>query len=234
MKLSILIPVHNEQATLRQVLDATLEANIGSWSKEIIAVNDGSSDGTEKILRDFASKYPAKFRFVSHGRNLGKGSAINTALALAGGDYVVIQDADLEYSPAEFIKLLSQIRPGGKLAAVFGNRGVKRHPQRGWHYVLGAKLLTWTFDLLFWQRLSDLYTCYKLFPKSAITQVESSGFEMEVELAAKLCQQGAAILEVPIDYHPRSKIQGKHIGFKDAVWGFWAIWKYRVKYLLDR
>lgn len=230
MKLSILIPVYNEETTLRQVLDAVWAADISPWEKEIIAVDDGSGDKTPEILRNFAADHLSGFYWKNHQKNLGKGAAINSALALSSGEYVVIQDADLEYSPQELAKMLSQIRPGRELAAVFGNRGVKQYPQRGWYYVLGAKLLTWTFDMLFWQSLNDLYTCYKLFPKSAVFQIESRGFEMEVELTAKLCQKGIKIFEVPISYHPRSKLQGKHIGFKDACLGFWAIWKYRVKY----
>ena len=142
MKLSILIPVHNEALTLKQILDAVWAVDVGPWEKEVIAVNDGSSDSTLEIFGNFAATHPSGFYYASHEKKLGKGAAINSALELSSGEYAVIQDADMEYNPKELVKLTSIISHGKELKAVFGSRGIKQYPQRGWHYVLGAKLLT--------------------------------------------------------------------------------------------
>lgn len=289
MKLSIIIPAYKEEKTIAEVLRRVSEVDLGEWEKEVIVVDDGSSDTTKQLVEEFCSAPtrldPLRLRsqaslqagchatLISHKQNLGKGAAIKSALQKATGDYIIIQDADLEYNPEDIPKLLFAIernpsvsdaldispqegrtpQPGNpaehpspfqrsdealaKLdeergrgeVAVFGNRGIKRYPERGFHYVIGAKLLTWTFNILFGTWIADLYTCYKLFPKSVVTDIRSSGFEIEVEIAAKLVKAGIKIKELPIDYRPRNEQQGKHIRFKDAFIGFWTILKFRVK-----
>lgn len=226
MKLSIIIPTYNEAATIAQVVEAVLKVDLGEWEKEVIVVDDGSTDGTASVLAGQDS-----FILLSHEQNQGKGAAIQTGLLHASGDYVLIQDADLEYEPGDIPNLLSLIPRGGigssKLVAVYGNRGIKAYPERGMYYVIGAKLLTWTVNILFGSRLRDLYTGYKLLPAGIIKELDihSSGFEFEAEVTCKMLRKGVSIVEIPITYRPRNKEQGKKIRFIDAVIGFAVIVK---------
>jgi glycosyltransferase involved in cell wall biosynthesis len=206
MKLSIIIPAHNEEKTIAQVLDKVFKVDLGGWEMEVIVVNDGSSDGTRVILKQWASLYDNDAHctvVLHHPINLGKGAAIQTGLKQASGDYVIIQDADLEYDPADIPKLLSLIPSSTSLqlsptsgervnnvVAIFGNRGSKSYPQRGLHYVFGAKLLTWTFNLLFWQNVSDLYVGYKLIPTSIFKELGITSSDVFYELGSgngKVC-----------------------------------------------
>lgn len=247
MKLSIIIPAHNEEKTIGQVLDKVFSVSLGEWEKEIIVVNDGSSDKTGEMLDEYVAQARGlplhvkagllslrqaeglRYMVIHHSTNLGKGAAIQTGLKQATGDYIIIQDADLEYEPGDIPKLLSAIEES-RAVAVFGNRGTKSYPERGFHYVIGAKVLTWIFNLLFWQNISDLYTGYKLIPGKIFKElnITSAGFEFEAEVACKLAKRGVNIKEVLINYKPRNKEQGKHIGFTDALKGFLAILKYRI------
>jgi glycosyltransferase involved in cell wall biosynthesis len=228
MKLSIIIPVHNEAQTIEVILGAVLTVNLNGWTREIIVVNDGSTDNTKNILTKFTEP---EILVLQHASNFGKGQAIKTALGKVTGDYVIIQDADLEYQPLDIPKLLNIVFQLTTPIAVFGNRGTKSYPERGFHYVVGAKLLTFVHNVLFGQSLHDLYTGYKLIPANLIKSfnLESMGFEFEAEVAAKLAKAGCRIVEIPINYIPRSKKQGKHISFSDAIKGLWSIVKYRVK-----
>jgi glycosyltransferase involved in cell wall biosynthesis len=234
MKLSIIIPAHNEQATVAEVIKKVADADIGNWEKEILAVDDGSSDKTAEILKASGSFFSGRRETVCviyHQKNLGKGAAIKSALAKATGDYVLIQDADLEYDPKDIFNLLSPVNNGGQKMAVFGDRGIKRYPERGFHYIIGAKLLTWAFNILNGAWLRDLYTGYKLIPADIFKSlgIKSTGFEFEAEVACKLLKKGIKILEVPIaNYRPRSRQQGKHIRFKDAALGLLTIISCRV------
>ena len=231
MKLSIIIPAHNEDKTIAEILRRVAEVNIAPWEKEIIVVNDGSVDNTKSVVEASTSKIGGgeKLLLINHQANLGKGAAIKTGLEKASGDYAIIQDADLEYFPEDIPKLLQPINRRATTSgmAVFGNRGTKSYPERGFHYVFGAKLLTGIFNVLYGVWLHDLYVGYKLFPSTAITNIESNGFELEAELAAKLIKAGCKIIEAPINYKPRSHAQGKHLRPKDAIIGMWAIIKYR-------
>ncbi len=240
MRLSIIIPAHNEEVTIRQVLEKVSAVNFGSWEKEIIVVNDGSSDNTGKIIEQWATLEGNDAHCLHHSTNLGKGAGIKTGLQAASGDYIIIQDADAEYDPADIPSLLSIIennpsrppltlRGGESQVAVFGARGHKAYPERGFHYVVGAWMLTTFFNLLYWQKLTDLYTCYKLIPGKVFKElgIKSTGFEFEAEVACKLALRGIKITEAPIGYKPRNKEQGKHIRLIDALKGFWSIFKYR-------
>lgn len=230
-KLSIIIPAHNEEATIGQVLEKINRLDVGSWQKEVIVINDGSTDKTKHILNNISSKTSGRykmmmldFELIHHLTNLGKGSAIQSGLKKASGDYVIIQDADLEYNPFDIPNLLLALPPESSKQpmAVFGRRGYKAYPERGLHYVFGAWLLTWFYNLLYFQNLTDLYTGYKLIPTSIFKSlnIQSTGFEFEAEVACKLAKAGVKIKEVPINYEPRSKSQGKHIRFIDALRGF--------------
>jgi dolichol-phosphate mannosyltransferase len=231
MKLSIIIPAHNEEATISQVLEKVAYINIAPWEKEIIVVNDGSTDNTKHILETLSPERDGRHKMVivHHEKNLGKGAAIQTGLKQASGDYVIIQDADLEYDPSDIPGLLSFIANPNNNTAIFGKRGYKAYPERGFHYVIGAWLLTNFFNLLFWQKLTDLYTGYKLIPTQIFKElnIKSTGFEFEAEVACKLVKKGVKLIEVPINYKPRNKEQGKHIRFKDALVGFWTTLKLR-------
>ncbi len=246
MTLTIIIPAHNEEKTIAEVLRRVLKVDLGEWQKEIIVVNDGSTDKTGKIINKIFGIRP-----VHHKINLGKGSAIQTGLKTAKGDYVLIQDADLEYFPEDIPKLLLVLsnpfpfdyRSGQALnpspqqgreiveVAVFGKRGFKAYPERGFHYVVGAWMLTTCYNLLYGQKLTDLYTGYKLIPSHIFKtlNIQSKGFEFEAEVSCKLAKRGVIIKEVPINYQPRNKDQGKHIRFVDAIKGFWKIIKLRFK-----
>ncbi len=225
--LSIIIPAHNESATIEEVLRRVRLADTAGYEKEIVVVNDGSTDNTGFLIDQFTEK--DDFRVIHHSENLGKGAAIQSAFRVMSGEVFVIQDADLEYNPEDIAKLLLALKP--EIAGVFGRRGIKRYPERGFHYVIGAKVLTWTFNLLFKTSLSDLYSGYKLVRSKYIQGIsfKFKGFEIEAELAATIVKKGGKIIETPIQYTPRNKIQGKHIRAIDAFKGFWAIIKLKGK-----
>lgn len=228
MKLSIIIPAHNEEQTIGRILQKVATVNVAPWEKEVVVVNDGSSDATRAIAEYVIAKTDSrqKWTLVNHEKNMGKGTAIQSALTKVTGDYVIIQDADLEYEPEDIPKLLAALTGS---SAVFGDRGSKSYPERGWQYVWGVKLLTGVFNVLYGAKLRDLYTGYKLVPAQALRSVhiQSAGFEFEAEVASKLARLGVTIQEVPIGYFPRGKSQGKHIRAIDGLWGLWTIIKLR-------
>ena len=234
MKLTLIVPVHNEEATVQEVLKRVVGVDLGNWQREIIVVNDGSSDGTKNILQAICSG-PDGYRDITllhHEKNLGKGAAMRSGFKKATGDYILVQDADLEYYPEDIPKLLSLVEANTlKEVVVFGKRGYHVYPERGLHYALGAMLLTGFYNVLYAQRITDLYTCYKLFPASVLrkSELKSSGFEIEAETACKFARLGVKIMETQIRYKPRSRKQGKHISLVDAFKGLWAIIKYRVR-----
>ncbi|MEK7503044.1 MAG: glycosyltransferase family 2 protein [Patescibacteria group bacterium] len=230
MKLSIIVPVFNEEKTIELVLRKLASLDLGEWEKEIIVVDDGSLDGSKKIISDFAKASSDKenLKFLVHSENFGKGAAIKTALEHAIGDAVIIQDADLEYNPEEFNKLLSVFQ-NPEISAVYGSRNLNPK-RRGYpHYVLGVAILSGLTNILYGSALTDVYTCYKLFRSDVLKNlnIQSSGFEFEAEVTSKLLRSGHKILETPISYSPRKFSEGKKIRFKDAVVGFWTILKNR-------
>ena len=222
-KLSIIIPAYNEEKTIAQVLDTVLVQNYGYWEKEIIAVNDCSNDATEEQLKP----YLGRIKYLKHQTNRGKGSAIKTGLAAASGDAVIVQDADLEYDPADIKLLLAELDRGADV--VYGSRNLNPERRGYSHYVIGSKVLDKLVNLFFWTNLTDVYTCYKLFPAKIIKQIniESRGFELEMELTVKTLKLGYKITEVPIHYHPRKFTEGKKIRAKDGLKGIWTLLKYR-------
>lgn len=225
MKLSIIIPVFNEERTMREVFEKVMRADTLNLQKEIIIVNDGSTDRTARILEDLKNKF--NFILVSHQKNLGKGLAIRTGLKEVSGELVLIQDADLEYDPADYPVLLRAFDKQSPV--VYGKRKIFSGKRGYPHYILGVKVMTLLFNFLFASKITDIYTCYKLFPSDLIKSIplESRGFELEVEITAKILKRGIAIKEVPIHYSPRTFKEGKKIRPLDGLIGLWTILKHR-------
>lgn len=215
MKLSVIIPVYNEKNTvkkiIRQVLDVELE-----MEKEIILIDDGSTDGTREILENL--EYPnVKVKLLE--KNQGKGAALRTGFSLATGDFVIIQDADLEYDPREYPILLTPLLDG-RADAVYGSRflGGPHRVLFFWHYI-GNKMLTTLSNILSNLNLTDMETCYKVFRKETLDKLtlKSKRFGIEPEITIKLAKQKCRIYEVPISYSGRDYTEGKKIGWKDGV-----------------
>ena len=225
MKLSVIIPVYNEEATVLEVIKRVEKVDI---DKEIIVVNDCSTDKTRELLESLPEK--DHLRIFHHEVNQGKGAAIRTAQAQLQGDVMIIQDADLEYSPEEYPKLF-RLFEEGKADAVYGSRysGTELLVDTYWHY-WGNKVLTTTSNIFSNLHLTDMETCYKMirvdiFKKIRIT-CHCFGFEPEV--TAKLAKQNIRIWEVPINYEARRFDEGKKIGWTDGVKAFWYIFKFNV------
>ncbi|MFH1258340.1 MAG: glycosyltransferase family 2 protein [Elusimicrobiota bacterium] len=228
MKLSIIVPVFNEQGTLTEILDRLLNLSL-DWEKEIVVVDDGSTDGSRQLLKEFAAKKAdPRLKFFFHPQNMGKGKAIRTALEQLTGDVVIIQDADLEYDPGEYQFLLAPFQKE-ETKVVYGSRFLKENKNIYRRYLWGNKLLTWLTNLLYRTKITDSYTCYKIFRAAVIKglNLESNGFEVEAEITVKLGRKKIPIQEAPIAYNPRKLEEGKKIGWRDAAKGIYTILKYR-------
>lgn len=226
-RLSIIVPAYNEERTVGAMLEALMKVPLSGWEKEIIVVNDGSTDGTEKAL----APYRSSITYVRHPENRGKGAAVRTATALATGEAIVIQDADLEYDPADIPALLAAFSHGD-VHAVYGSRKQPILGSSRPHYVAGAKLLTALANACFKARLSDIYTGYKLVRADILKELDiaSTGFEYEMEITAQLLKHGHHIVEVPINYAPRNFKAGKKIRARDGLVGIVTL----IKTLLKR
>lgn len=224
MILSIIIPVYNEEKTIPELLRRVFAASSPGWEKQVIVVNDGSTDGTKEILQHLQTQY--SFKLITHEKNLGKGTAVRAGLTQTTGDDVLIQDADLEYNPADYTVLLSALTP--EVGAVFGSRMHQGTKQGYLHYILGAKILNKAINILYGSNITDAYTCYKLIRTPILQKLdlESKGFEIEAEIICKLLINKVGIVEIPISYHPRSFAQGKKIRSKDGLIGLKTALKY--------
>lgn len=223
-KLSIIIPVYNEDQTVEEIVRRVSAVSISGYEKEIIVVNDGSNDGTKRILIHL--KTNLDFTLLEHDENLGKGAAVKTALGRVTGDAVLIQDADLEYDPNDYRELLKAF--DGRMP-VYGSRNLGKAERGHYLFFWGGKLLTTLFNLLFGAHLTDINTGYKLFSADVIKSIplESNGFEFCEEITAKVCALGYTIKEIPIHYSPRSFSEGKKIRAVDGLIALGAIIKYR-------
>jgi len=227
--LSIVIPVYNEKNTIKALIKAVEEAKLVNIEKEILIIDDFSTDGTREILKNFSTKYTVLF----HDVNKGKGAALRTGFQKAKGDYIIIQDADLEYDPEEYQVLLEPVL-AGKADVVYGSRFMGNKPHRViffWHS-MGNKFLTLLSNMLTDLNLTDMETCYKLFTRQALEEVApkltSNRFAIEPEITARVAQSKLRIYEVGISYSGRSYAEGKKIGWKDGVSAIWAIIKFNV------
>jgi glycosyltransferase involved in cell wall biosynthesis len=218
---SVIVPVYNEAAHVDELLQAIHASPV---KKDIVIVDDGSTDGTREKLQ--ALPPSDNVTVVFHERNYGKGAAIRTALAYARGEYVLIQDSDLEYDPQDYAALLRPLEEG-KANVVYGVRPDR--PERGLRFFLGAKLLTHLTNLLYGAGIHDEATCYKVVRRSLMSrvQLECRRFEFCPEITAKLSRMGEKIVEVPISYHPRSAMEGKKIRHSDGLLAIWTLIRYR-------
>jgi glycosyltransferase involved in cell wall biosynthesis len=226
MELSIIIPVYNEVRTLDELVARVRAVAV---AKEIVLVDDGSTDGSRERLRELAELPDVRVLF--HDRNQGKGAAIRTGIAAATRDIVVIQDADLEYDPQELPLLMKPIIDG-KADVVFGSRFIGSGPHRVlyfWHMV-GNRIVTLLSNAFTNLNLTDIETCYKMFRRELIQsiEIEESRFGVEPELTAKLARTGCRIYEVGISYSGRTYEEGKKIGWRDGVRAIWCILKYNL------
>lgn len=226
--LSILMPVYNEAGTIHEIIKRVEAVDLGDVRKELIIVDDGSKDGTRDILKDLNGKTGHKIYF--HGHNMGKGAALRTALHYATGDIILIQDADLEYDPAEYAELIKPILEG-RADVVYGSRltgGKVARAFNYWHYI-GNKLLTFITNILYNSILSDMETCYKVFRADVIKniQIRSNKFDFEPEITAKVLKRRYKLYEMPISYYGRDFSEGKKITWRDGFAAIWALIKYR-------
>ncbi len=223
--LSIIIPVYNEENTLLPLLKKVQKVKLFGLRKQIIIVNDGSSDGTARILKNL--RVPGGL-ILQHDHNQGKGAAIRTAIPHTQGDFVIIQDADLEYDPSDYEKVLDLLLQG-KADVVYGSRfkGVHR-AFMFWHFV-GNKLLTFVTNLLYDTVLTDMETCYKAFKGEILRslRLRSNRFDFEPEVTAKVLKKGYKLFEVPISYHGRGFEEGKKITWRDGIVAMVCLIRYR-------
>jgi glycosyltransferase involved in cell wall biosynthesis len=251
MKLSIIIPVFNEEKTILEVLDRVNSVEIHGVKKEIIAVDDASTDATASVISNFplgfarGEQFPPRLRsgraisnykIFRHKKNLGKGAAVRTGIKHATGDYIIIQDADLEYNPKDIVRLLEPIKSNNAVV-VYGTRLKRlpnfsrdeRTPRFVLHYI-GNRFLSFLTSILYGQWLTDMETCYKIFPSKIAKNlnIHAKGFDFEPEITAKLLKKGIKIVEVPIVTNPRGYKEGKKLRtLRDGSVAFWTLLKYR-------
>ena len=241
-KISIVIPVYNEQPTIERIIGVVRAVNI---HKEIIVVDDGSSDGTRELILEKYSAMPG-LKLLFHEKNTGKGSAIRTGIAQATGDILIIQDADLEYDPQDFFPILKKFEDK-KIDVVYGTRfhGVSwldfikkwvqnrffgaHHEIKSFHLFFGIQLLNLLANVLYDAKITDEATCYKAFRREVLKKIplKCIGFEFCPEITAKVRKAGYKIHEVPISYHPRSAMEGKKLNWRHGIEAIWTLIKYR-------
>lgn len=224
MKISIIIPCYNEETTIEQLVTKVQNVDLGNHRKEIIIVDDGSTDQSyenAKKLKDVI--------ILKHEKNQGKGAAVKTGIKKSTGDIILIQDADLELEPKEIPSLLEPII-NKKALVVYGSRLIgEKNPDHSFFYYFGGKLVTFITDFLYGIKLTDEPCGYKAFRADLIKRIKinDNGFDFEPEITAKIAKQKIKIIEVPVSYYPRTKLQGKKLNFIDGINAIWTLFKYR-------
>jgi len=223
-KLSIIIPAYNEKPTIRKLVSQVKRLNLGKIKKEIILVDDGSTDGTTQIINKITL-----CKKVILKNNLGKGGAIKAGLKLVTGDYTIIQDADLEYDPNDIKALIKPIK-NKKAEVVYGSRFLGPHKNMLFWHLVGNKVLSLLANILYNTTLSDMEVCYKLFPTKLLKslKLQQLGFSFDPEVTVKVLKQGIRIYEVPISYCGREFHEGKKITWKDGLSVVYILFKYRL------
>lgn len=225
MNLSVIIPVYNEKNTIREIVQRVQNTRL-AW--EILVVDDGSKDGTREILEEMNQEHE-RVRVILHEKNAGKGAAVRTGLQNARGDVLLIQDADLEYDPQEYPKLLKPIQDG-QADVVYGSRFLGT-PRRSHLFLnmVANKLLTLMTNILYNNVLTDMETGYKVFRREVVSglALRANRFDFEPEFTAKILKRNVRVHEVPIEFNPREYTDGKKIGIRDAFEAVWALVKYR-------
>jgi glycosyltransferase involved in cell wall biosynthesis len=238
MKLSIVVPVYNEEATINEILLKVVRATLPEKvQKEIIIVDDASRDDSYIKALNFKQEHEGtlKIKLIRHNTNKGKGAAVVDGINLSSGELVVIQDADLEYDPNDYVKLIEPLL-SGKADVVYGTR-LKNYPLRLFgekrtplvlHY-LGNKFLTFVTEILYQKKVSDMETCYKMFKRDVLKEIKirAKRFDFEPEFTAKVLKRGYKIYEVPIKVKPRGYDEGKKISWRDGFTAIWTLIKYR-------
>jgi len=226
-KLSIIMPCYNEKDTVEKIIAEVMDVNLGSTTKEVIMVDDGSKDGTRDILKKLAKKHP-EIKLIFQEVNQGKGAALKKGILESTGDVVVIQDADLEYDPLEYKRLLYPIERG-HADVVYGSRFIGGEPHRIIYYrnQIANKFLTGLSNLFTGLNLTDMETCYKMFRGDLVRglakDLQAKRFGFEPEITARVAKSKSPVYEIGISYYGRSKEEGKKIGMKDGVKAIWEI-----------
>jgi len=222
MKLSVIIPVYNESKTIKEIVERVKAVDI---EKEIIVVDDFSTDGTRDILKGIKD-----ISLVLHDKNKGKGAAIRSGIRQVAGDYVIIQDADLEYNPEEYLKLVDTAKKTNS-PVVYGSRFSGDRKSMSLSHTVGNKLLTLMTNFLYGSGVTDMETCYKLIKADVLKtmNIKADRFDFEPEVTAKILKKGIKIVEVPISYKGRKWTEGKKITWRDGVAALYTLFKYRFK-----
>ena len=226
-KLSLIVPVFNERTTLVEVIRRMRAVELPDGiEREIIVIDDGSTDGTRDVLRQLGD---STVRVLKHETNRGKGAAVRTGLQVASGDYILIQDADLEYDPEDWPKMIAPVQRG-RARVVYGSRFTGERRNMLFLHWVGNRLLSLVTNMLYNTTLSDMETCYKLVDRSLMLDLglRSNRFDIEPEITAKILKRGIRIYEVPISYMGREFDEGKKITWRDGFAALWALVKFRI------